>query len=78
MNLLENAKHVAFARGVLCTSELRYSLLATMANCPGMSSIITSLAYHPPTGAMADEKDTNDIVALYEQSLSNSVYEVSL
>jgi len=75
--LMENVKHVTFATEVLCSAELRFSLLAASANCPGISSLLSSLAFYPLPPSTFDV-DMTDIVKVYELSLCNSFYEVRL
>ncbi|EDQ86210.1 uncharacterized protein MONBRDRAFT_33881 [Monosiga brevicollis MX1] len=73
--LLENIKHVAFAQAVLCMSELRFSLLANTAQCPGATSLITSIAHGGTKIKPIDNEQAKDILDVYESAAANEYYQ---
>lgn len=73
--LMENIKHVSFAKQVLCVSELRHSLLATSAQCLGVSALLAAVSSFGHTSSFG-ESDMNDITNAYEAAVSNEYFEV--
>ena len=73
--LMENVKHVSFAKQVLCVSEIRHSLLATSAQSPGISTLIASLASFSQHADLNEDDTKHDVANAYEASVSNEFYE---
>eukprot|EP00049_Salpingoeca_infusionum_P027648 m.33582 g.33582 ORF g.33582 m.33582 type:complete len:1447 (-) comp9643_c0_seq1:572-4912(-) len=85
VSLLEHVGHVKFATETMCIDELRYSLLAISALCPGAGTLLTSLAHNVEREGdsfdhnnLEDSSKLSDPLALYEMSTQNSIFECSL
>ncbi|EGD74016.1 serine/threonine protein kinase [Salpingoeca rosetta] len=73
--LLENIRHVSFAHRVMCFSELRFSLLALSAQCPGISTLLTNMAHAVDRDDDVVFDGTSDPLGAYQQAAQNQVFE---